>query len=296
MVERRSTTIHGLAGSGIGRVWLMTTLMLVGALWIGAAVPRPVLAFTSDRNGGRQIYLLDMMTEQIEQATNGSHDSYQATWGQGSRLAFASYPAPTRVTMLDLTRWEHSQLSAEAMVSEYEPDWSPDGRLAVAARPDIDWDVVVYDGQKRRSAPFNTAANELEPCWWWDGTLSFVSNRGGTSDIYRYDFASDTLTNLTNEPGDDYNPSCSADGQLAFTSTRDLNADIYVMDLKTGAVRNVTQDRSNDFNPAWLPDGRLSFVSDRSGDRDIYVLNLATGALENVTHSPGEDDQPSWSK
>lgn len=153
---------------------------------------------------------------------------------------------------------------------------------------------------ERTFPSFNGEANELEPTWCDNARLIFVSDRTGSHDLYLYDFSTQALTNLTNDPANDYNPACRVDAaggiQVAFTSTRDYNTEVYLLNLAAAKFTNVTNTISNEFNPAWLPDGRLSFVSDRDGNREIYVIDLITGKMVNVTRNAADDDQPAWSQ
>lgn len=283
--------------------WLLTAMIVIGivcmgaifaSILIGESSRQPILAFTSNRSGSDQIYLLDQIRHVNRRITENLKASSTSAWSSQQALAFASL-APLHISILDSRFTSISQLSPHQSWNDYQPNWSPSGDLAVTTDRSANWDIMIYPpSQAPFAAPFNTSSNELAPCWWSDGSLSFVSDRDGGMEIYRYDFASHTIQNLTNDPANDYNPACSANGQLAFTTTRDMNAEIYVTNLKTGETKNVTQNHASDFYPAWLPDGNLSFVSDRDGNREIYVLDMATHQLTNISQNPADDEQPAW--
>jgi hypothetical protein len=106
------------------------------------------------------------------------------------------------------------------------------------------------------------------------------------------------VTNLTNNPGDDYGPVWSPDGtRIAFGSDRDGNSKIYVMAADGSGVTNLTNNPGGDYNVVWSPDGtRLAFQSDRDGNAEVYVMAADGSGTTNLTNNPGDDDYlPAWS-
>ena len=69
------------------------------------------------------------------------------------------------------------------------------------------------------------------------GRSPYVSHLDGNAEIYVINADGSGLTNLTNDPGNDYDPDWSPDGrQIAFSSTRDGNYEIYVMNADGSEV------------------------------------------------------------
>src|SRR5687767_3392148 len=63
-----------------------------------------------------------------------------------------------------------------------------------------------------------------------EGIIAFQSNRDGNNEIYVMNGDGSGLTNLTDNPADDFGPVWSPDGKkIIFSSNRDGNYDIYVM-------------------------------------------------------------------
>ena len=276
---------------------MATCLCIFLAILIGQDRVQSTLAFTSDRTGTNQIYILDSATGNVIQTTHDTFNNFQPVWGTNWSLIYVSYPVPLHISVVDITNGQIKPLDAGVGHDEYQPDWLSERELAIVTNPDMNWDIALYGGTRNYYPDtLNSPYNEIEPCWWTNKHLSFVSDRTGNYDIYLYDISNEILTNLTDNPANDYNPACSTDGRLAFTSTRDFNAEVYVMDLETRVAQNVTRNSSSDFNPAWLSDGQLSFVSERDGNREIYVLNVDTGQLSNITRNAANDDQPAWSR
>jgi Tol biopolymer transport system component len=63
-----------------------------------------------------------------------------------------------------------------------------------------------------------------------------------------------SVTRLTVNPTDDYDPAWSPDGKrLAFGSERDGNPEIYVMNADGTDVTRLTNNPAVDYQPAWSP-------------------------------------------
>ncbi len=127
--------------------------------------------------------------------------------------------------------------------------------------------------------------------------ILFTSDRAGTLDIYRILPDGTGLTQLTNDPGDEGDPSWSPDrNYIAFTAGRSGEADLYIMDSAGGPWRQLTSGSARDLHPVWSPDGsRIAFVSDRDGDWEIYIINVDGTGLRQVTFNDAWDSFPAWS-
>ena len=177
--------------------------------------------------------------------------------------------------------------------------WSPDGsRFAFVVFADGDNQIVIVDadGDRDRTIAFEDIGAVNNPAWSPDGgRIAFSGMRGGISDLYVYDLATEELDQLTNDRFADFHPAWSPDGRtLAFASDRgpETNFDeltfskfrIATFDLQTRGVRvldllgNVRHS-----NPQYGPDGRLYFLSDADGFSDVYATTPGTGRIERIT-------------
>ena len=145
------------------------------------------------------------------------------------------------------------------------------------------------------------------------GTITFISDRDGTWDIFTLD-PDGTLTNLTadddGQAAHDYFPSYSLNGeQLNFFSTRtgelsptEMKADgseTRTLDILT-AVMSVVQKQLFDWDASWsLNDQTVVWASVRDLNLEIYTIESdQTVAIQNatrITNSPARDWFHTWS-
>ena len=140
-----------------------------------------------------------------------------------------------------------------------------------------------------------------------NGKIAFTvyGQHGGGSfhkEVYAMNPDGTGLTQLTNNPAEDYAPAFSADGKkIAFTSSRDGSQEIYTMDANGSNPTRLTINGADDFNPAFSHDGtKIAFVSERAhAAGDIYVMNAApedaTNQPQRLTNNQAIDDRPVFS-
>ena len=115
------------------------------------------------------------------------------------------------------------------------------------------------------SVPWNIAFPALhptQPLWAYART---VPDSGGEEVFILHSDGREAR--LTNQPGDDINPSWSPDGRFLVFSTGRWNpegwADLAIMDVRTRSLRPITKGDGYDIAPHWSPDGsRIAFLRD----------------------------------
>ncbi len=193
-------------------------------------------------------------------------------------------------------RVERKSLSSEVEWFSLSPD---DKKIAAVMFGDIF--VIPADDPKQARRVTTTEARETYPEWGPNSrTIYYASERNGNYDIYKYDFTTDTESQLTNTPESETKPLPSPDGKyLVFYRATDK---IIRYDLTTDKETDWVDGNFIDFpiDPSrsfdWAPDSKhLAFVeSDPTHDLDIFVASL-DGDIENVSQFINWNYRPRFS-
>jgi len=233
----------------------------------------------------------------------------------GQRIAFAGNIGITGLWIVGADGGDSTRL--EVPLQTTSPSWSPDGsRLAVSvgnsifvfgmayfanAGPSAIW-VVPADG----SAPVQITDGrslDVSPAWSPDGRfLYFVSDRGGSRDVYRLPADGRGTPQRVTTGLDAQTISLSPDGRrLAYTRLQS-SSNIWslpvpadgpipardAVPITTGTQKIETLDVTRDGR-------RLVFDSDRGGNADLYVMATGGGEAVQLTTDSAGDYSPAWS-
>ncbi|MBI5838953.1 MAG: PD40 domain-containing protein [Chloroflexi bacterium] len=84
--------------------------------------------------------------------------------------------------------------------------------------------------------------------------MLFGSDRSGSYQVYLINPDGSNLTQITEEPANNYCGSWSPDGsQIVFTSERDGNTEVYVMKTDGSNQIRLTNGTANNDSPIWIP-------------------------------------------
>ena len=188
--------------------------------------------------------------------------------------------------------------------------WSPDGRWlaygrgisTLAATFEL-WLTRASDGESVQLT--DGTRRDVSPAWTPDSRgLYFVSDRGGTRDLWRFTLGPDGLPRggpqQVTAGIEMTNVVFSADGKrLAYSRGRN-SRNAFRAPLPgdrpatwADAVR-LTSDEAEIESVDVSRDGRLLVSSDRGGNWDVWTLPASGGELQQLTTDPGVDAGPRW--
>ncbi|MFC2136155.1 T9SS type A sorting domain-containing protein [Bacteroidota bacterium] len=216
-----------------------------------------IIAFTSDRDGNHEIYLMNADGSVQTNITNSSATDMVACWSKdGNRLAFSS------------TR---------------------DNGFEIYIMDVVDITNGIFSDPQRIT--FNDDM-EMGITWSPEGTkIAFDTQVNGEPGIYIYDLVNGgDFQRIDTSPIVGYQPCWSPNGnKIAFCST----TGVYTINVDGTDLQQLTTENCN--VPVWSPDGtRIAFVGG-SPDEDIYIVNSDGTGLVTVTTNPFNDFVPSWS-
>ena len=286
------------------------------------------IAFSSDRDGDYEIYVMDINGGNPQNLTDHPHADINPSWSpNGKRIVFMSardghvddgHGSPIyEIYVMDADGGNQERITNNPS-DDRSPSWSPDGkRIAFESDRDaggnphgIDIYVMDADGRNQERITNNLTEDQY-PSWSPDGKrIVFSARRDGhvehkldvTYEIYVMDADGGNQQRLTNNRNNELSPVWSPDGErIAFASDRKgdwQNFEIYVMDADGGNEQRLTENRVHDRYPSWSPDSkRITFSSWKPGDwesLEIYVMDANGGNLQRLTNNPNADVGPAW--
>jgi TolB protein len=259
------------------------------------------IAFTSDRSGHKEIWVMDYDGQNQRRITGHRSTSMSPAWSpSGDALAYTSFfNGPPSIYVADMaTNRKQPVVTSGSMNTT--PTFSPDGGRVAFARS-VEGNVEIFStdrsGKGMRRLTHSNAI-DTNPSWSPRGSqIAFTSGRAGNPHIYLMDPEGTDQRRLTFDG--DYNDgaSWSPEGDLiVYTSRRGGRFQIAVTNVVTLATRVLTSGPGENESPSFSPDARkIAFVSRRSGRKQIYVMDVTGGNVQQVTQE-GNNDMPDWSR
>ena len=282
------------------------------------------LAFSSNRDGNPEIYVVDLAGGGLQRLTNNNTNDWLPDWSpDGQRIAFTSQRTGSYdLWVVDSDGNNPANWVATGSWDEYAR-WAPDGqRLSLSTTAVTEGvansEIFVRETNGTLRRLTTSQAENQWADWAPDNRLAFAEGFKGDSNwniyIIRADGSNRSL--WLGGPACDVQPTWSPDGQwIAFLRIPgDSNGnggidfedagDVWVGRASGGELRQLTSGLWAT-TPSWSPDGQwIAFAglrdsndngrSDGNDAADIWAVPVSGGEAVPLVTSPHRDGDPSW--
>lgn len=180
---------------------------------------------------------------------------------------------------------------SNSSTTNQETDAAPEPAQRISMFGEVDQashpSSLPFDGSSNLSqVSFISEGACFDPCIDRDGKyILFASTvHRTTSDIYLKSAEGQTMTQLTDDPADDFMPALSPDNRwIAFASNRTGNWDIYMMSIDGRQVLPITSSSEHELHPTFSPDGTkiaYSKLGQQSGRWEMWVMDVANPSIK----------------
>jgi len=267
-----------------------------------AGVSRSRIAFVSDKSGYKEIYLADVLGEEVQQVTRHQNLAVSPRFSpDGGLLAYTSYHRGNpNLYVTNLAQSQTTRALSRRKGLNLAPAWAPDGKtMAITLSKDGNPDLYLMNssGEILKQLTKNAGIN-VSPSWSPDGRqLVFVSDRSGTPQLYVMDMKTRSVNRITFKGSDNSEPNWSPKGDwITYSGLAEGNYHIFIIRPEGGQAVQLTTDRSNHESPSWSPDGRqIVFARHRDQDRQICAIYKNGSGLRPLFREKGRQTSPQWS-
>ncbi|MBA2334463.1 MAG: PD40 domain-containing protein [Blastocatellia bacterium] len=270
------------------------------------------IAFTSDRDGNREIYVMNNDgTGQVRLTNNPGADNFPAFSPDGRRIAFVSQNASGAFAIKIMNADGTNQTEITPIAFDNSPfpwhqikslDWSADGsKIAFDEGGEIF--TVNVNGSNRTNLT-NHPSQDFAPSWSRDGSrIVFSSSRVASLTMHTMNAdGSDVRALPSTGEFIDYSPDWSPTGtKIVFVVGSENFLPILYIANADGTNRQPFDGdgfgSSHRNKPNWSPDATkiiFHIWEYSSDDAEIYVKNVNGGAFIRLTNTNGNNFQPSW--
>ncbi|GMV36866.1 MAG: tricorn protease [Fimbriimonadales bacterium] len=278
------------------------------------------LAFSSDREGGYDVYVMDAAGGKPKRLTYHSASDMVTDWtADGKKVLFLSNREARRTAVyaVDVMTGATTRLTDEDYQYCYAASASPDGRRLAITRGAAAWyrkrykgggqfDIYTYAPESREYERLTDwEGQDHWPMWTPDGrSVVFVSERSGAFNLWRMPAGGGNPTQLTT----------FADGMVRYPSIARRSGDIvfeYGPDLyhlppggnpRRIALQAATDDPFNLTERRTLTSGASDLAVSPDSKRlafvlygDIYSVSADGGTAKRLTSGPAVESDPAYS-
>ncbi len=248
----------------------------------------------------------EVFAEDVRRLTDDGQLKFSPVFTNGGRaVVYSVHHRPQRVvlTKLNLSDGSRELVLPAGMASQFDPDYSGDGRHLCYSRSghDRQLSLVIIDTSLQTEiafAPPGTSRSTTRTPRFVPNNdrIIFTLNGSRGQQIASVNLQGRDLQHLTESGGVNAWPAVSPDGRrVVFSSSREGAFDLHLMDVDGRHVDRLTNSPTSDFHASWSPCGkRIAFTSSRDGNYEIYVIQADGSDLRRVTRHPERDDFAVW--
>lgn len=247
------------------------------------------------------LWVADSDGESAQSALRSSEPIISPSWApNGNQLAYVSFESRKPVVYIHDLDTGKRRLVANFKGSNSAPAWSPDGKtLALTLSRDGGSQLFLLDvgtpGAEPRRLATSTAI-DTEPVFTADGrTIYFVSDRGGSPQIYKIATTGGNPERVTFNGSYNISPALSPDGRwLAYISRLSGAFKLHIQDLGSGQVQALT-DTMADENPSFAPNSRMIMYATQQQGREALMTTTIDGKVKaRLAGQNGDLREPDW--
>jgi hypothetical protein len=270
---------------------------------------KPKIAFVSDRDGNKEIYLINTDKTGLKRLTNDSAADIDPDFSpDGRKIVFtSSRNGYYQIYTMNSDGSEQTRLLA-SQAADSSPLWSPNGekiaftRLVVTDAVRSEVFVMNSDGSgvTQFTATVGNSGDYHHGCWssdWSsDSTKILYYCYVGHNQIWSMNIDGTDKKLLVNDLYWNSDPSMSPDGsKIAFVSWRFGNYDVYTMNSDGSSLMRITTDPTDEWAVNWSKDGKkLLFEANRDGITQVYWMDADGTQQERISDNSSYAGQPAW--
>ena len=259
------------------------------------------IAYVTKNAAIYNLWVADADGESAQSALRSVEPIISPSWSpNGNQLAYVSFESRKPVVYVHEVETRKRRLVANFKGSNSAPAWSPDGKtLALTLSRDGGSQLFLLDigtpGAEPRRLVTSTAI-DTEPVFTADGRfIYFVSDRGGSPQIYKIPAAGGSPERVTFSGSYNISPAVSPDGRwLAYISRVGGAYKLHVQDLSSGQAIALT-DTIADENPSFAPNGRMIIYATQQQGREALMTTTIDGKFRvRLAGQSGDLREPDW--
>jgi TolB protein len=245
------------------------------------------IAYVTKSASRYHLWVADSDGENVQAPLSSAEPIISPVWSpKGTHLAYVSFEAKKPIVFVQELSSGQRRLVANFKGSNSAPAWTPDGNtLAVTLSRDGVSQIYLIDLQRGGEPRRLTRSDSIdtEPVFSADGAmLYFVSDRGGSPQIYRMPVTGGAVQRVTFTGNYNISPSLSPDGRwMAYISRISGQFKLHVMDLNAGTATAITSTTADE-SPSFAPNGRLILYATRVQGKEALMTTTLDGQIKTT--------------